>query len=206
MLTGVTPKAYAAANRTQRARTELANGKSVTEAIYGAGFNSSGRFYESVAQQLGMTPTAFRNGGPKTNIHFAMGKSSLGSILVAATEKGICAIFLGDDPDTLARELHTRFPKAHIRNADASFSQVGCASCEAGREPGSGDRFAARRSRYCLPVESMGCTPSNPGRQDLQLHRGRPPDRPPHRGACGRGGLRRQPSGDRHSLSPRRPH
>ena len=74
MLTGVTPKAYAAANRTQRARTELANGKSVTEAIYGAGFNSSGRFYESVAQQLGMTPTAFRNGGSENEYPLCHGE------------------------------------------------------------------------------------------------------------------------------------
>lgn len=122
MVTGVTPKAYAAAKRAQRVRGELANGKSVTEAIYGAGFNSSGRFYESAARELGMTPTAFRAGGAGVSIHFTIGKSSLGSVLVAATEKGICAIFLGDDPDELTHELQGRFPLARISPADRAFS------------------------------------------------------------------------------------
>ena len=81
------------------ARSNSSNGKSVTEAIYGAGFNSNGRFYESAARELGMTPSTFRNGGAGMTIRFAVGKSSLGQVLVAATEKGICAIFLGDDPE-----------------------------------------------------------------------------------------------------------
>lgn len=122
-LTGVTPRAYAASTRARRVRGELSNGKSVTEAIYGAGFNSSGRFYESAARELGMTPTSFRNGGAGVSIRFAVGESSLGRVLVAATEKGLCAIFLGDDPDTLARELRDRFPKARIRAGDESFSR-----------------------------------------------------------------------------------
>jgi AraC family transcriptional regulator, regulatory protein of adaptative response / methylated-DNA-[protein]-cysteine methyltransferase len=122
-LTGVTPKAYAAAHRARRVRGELRNGKSVTESIYGAGFNSSGRFYESTARQLGMTPTSFRGGGAGVSIRFAVGQSSLGRVLVAATEKGVCAVFLGDDPDALARELRDRFPKALIRPADEPFNR-----------------------------------------------------------------------------------
>ena len=112
-ITGVTPKAYAAAQRARRVREELPWNATVTEAIYGAGFNSNGRFYATSAEVLGMTPTAFRAGGPGTSIRFAVGECSLGSILVAATDKGVCAILLGDDPDRLVRDLQDRFPKAH---------------------------------------------------------------------------------------------
>jgi AraC family transcriptional regulator of adaptative response/methylated-DNA-[protein]-cysteine methyltransferase len=123
IVTGVTPKAYAAAHRAQRVRDELAHGATVTEAIYGAGFHSNGRFYESSTEQLGMTPRAFRSGGKGTSIRFAIGESSLGSVLVAATDKGVCAIFLGDDPDALARELQDRFPHARIVGGDSTFDR-----------------------------------------------------------------------------------
>ena len=98
-VTGVTPKAYASAHRGKRVRDELAHSDSVTSAIYGAGFNSNGRFYAAASDLLGMTPTEFRAGGDGTVIRFAVGECSLGSILVAATDKGVCAIELGDDPD-----------------------------------------------------------------------------------------------------------
>ncbi len=121
--TGVTPKAYAAAQRMRRVRDELTKGATVTEAIYGAGFNSNGSFYATSTEQLGMTPTAFRAGGAGVSIRFAVGACSLGSVLVAASDKGVCAIFLGDDPDALARELQDRFPKAEIGGGDAAFDR-----------------------------------------------------------------------------------
>ncbi len=93
-LTGVTPKAYAAAHRARRVRDELSWASTVTEAIYDAGFNSSSRFYALASEVLGMTPTDFRSGGDGTTIRFAVGKCSLGSILVAATDKGVCAILV----------------------------------------------------------------------------------------------------------------
>jgi AraC family transcriptional regulator, regulatory protein of adaptative response / methylated-DNA-[protein]-cysteine methyltransferase len=122
--TGVTPKAYADAHRARRMAGELAGSGTVTEAIYGAGFNSSGRFYAASSERLGMTPTAFRNGGHGTTIRFAVAESSLGSILVAATEKGVCAISLGDDPDGLVRALEDRFPKAQLVGGDAAFEAL----------------------------------------------------------------------------------
>jgi AraC family transcriptional regulator of adaptative response/methylated-DNA-[protein]-cysteine methyltransferase len=121
--TGVTPKAYAVAQRSQRARNELAEGATVTEAIYRAGFHSNGRFYATSTAQFGMTPTAFRSGGGGMAIQFAVGECSLGSVLVAATEHGVCAIFLGDDPDVLARNLQDRFPRAELRAGDAAFDR-----------------------------------------------------------------------------------
>jgi AraC family transcriptional regulator, regulatory protein of adaptative response / methylated-DNA-[protein]-cysteine methyltransferase len=123
-LTGVTPKAYAAAHRAQRVRDELSRADTVTEAIYGAGFHSNGRFYATSSQVLGMTPTNFRSGGHGVSMRFAVGACSLGSILVAATDKGVCAIMLGDDPEALVRDLQDRFPKAQLLGGDADFEDV----------------------------------------------------------------------------------
>ena len=123
-ITGITPRAYAAAHRAQRAREELARSHTVTEAIYGAGFNSSGRFYATATEELGMTPTNFRSGGQGAAIRFAVGACSLGSILVATTDKGVCAIVLGDDPAALVRELQDRFPKARLIGGDKAFAQL----------------------------------------------------------------------------------
>ncbi len=122
--TGVTPRAYADAQRARRVRGELARGETVTRAIYGAGFNSNGRFYATADQRLGMTPSAFRRGGSGAVIRFAVGECSLGAILVAATAKGICAILLGDDPDALARSLQDQFPQAELIGADRDFERL----------------------------------------------------------------------------------
>jgi AraC family transcriptional regulator, regulatory protein of adaptative response / methylated-DNA-[protein]-cysteine methyltransferase len=124
MRTGLTPKGYAAAHRSRRVRDELTRRGTVTEAIYGAGFNSNSRFYESSNEVLGMTPKTFRAGGSGTSIRFAVGESWLGPILVAASDKGICAILLGDDPDELVRDLQDRFPKAQLIGGDAEFEQL----------------------------------------------------------------------------------
>ena len=97
-ITGLTPKAYAAAHRAERVREELAKGHSVTEAMYDAGFNSSGRFYEKSQDMLGMTPTHYREGGTNEEIRFAIGQTSLGAILVASSTKGVVSILIGDDP------------------------------------------------------------------------------------------------------------
>ena len=84
----------------------------MTEAIHESGFNSSGRFYAELAAVLGMTPSDFRNGGANADMRFAIGECSLGSILVAASDKGICAIFLGDDPDDLVRDAAGSLPES----------------------------------------------------------------------------------------------
>lgn len=120
-ITGVTPKAYAVAHRAQRVRDELPKHGTVTEAIYDAGFNSNGRFYAKSAAVLGMAPAKFRSGGAGESIRFAVGECSLGAILVATTERGICAITLGEDPDALLRDLQDRFPKAKLVGGDKDF-------------------------------------------------------------------------------------
>jgi AraC family transcriptional regulator of adaptative response/methylated-DNA-[protein]-cysteine methyltransferase len=120
-VTGLTPRAYKAARRAESARRELQDAGSVTEAIYGAGFSGPSRFYAASPAMLGMRPSAYRAGGSGETIRFAVGEISLGSILVAATERGVCAILLGDEPDELARDLQDRFPKAEIVGGDEAF-------------------------------------------------------------------------------------
>ncbi|MDE2228102.1 MAG: bifunctional DNA-binding transcriptional regulator/O6-methylguanine-DNA methyltransferase Ada [Alphaproteobacteria bacterium] len=121
---GLTPRGYAAACRARRLHAELPRAGSVTEAIYGAGFGSSGRFYAVSETLLGMRPRAFRAGGVGAAIRFAVGQCSLGAVLVAATAKGVCAIMLGDDPDRLVRELQDRFPKAQLVGGNAAFERL----------------------------------------------------------------------------------
>ena len=123
-VTGLTPRGYAAAQRMRRVRAELDRCATVTGAIYEAGYNSTGRFYENSNRALGMTPTTYRAGGTNVEIHFAVGECFLGSILVAATDRGVCAILMGDDPDRLARDLQDRFPRAHLIGGDAGFEQL----------------------------------------------------------------------------------
>jgi len=123
-VTGLTPKAYAAAHRAGKVREELARGGTVTDAIYGAGYNSNSRFYEESDRVLGMTPSRYRAGGSGTHIRFAVGECSLGAILVAQSDRGVCAILMGDDPDALVRDLQDRFPRAELVGGDAAFEQL----------------------------------------------------------------------------------
>lgn len=122
--TGLTPKAYASAQRARRLREALAGDTAtVTDAIYDAGFQSSSRFYATSDARLGMAASAWRKGGQGERIRFAVGQSQLGAILVAQSARGICAIFLGDDADALVRDLQDQFPRAELVGADAAFEQ-----------------------------------------------------------------------------------
>lgn len=122
--TGTTPREYAVAARAERMRTALEHSRSVSAAMHEAGYSSSSRLYEQSTQRLGMTPSRAKRGGGGETIRFAVGETSMGSILVAATEHGICAIQLGDDPDALVRALDERFPKATLVGDDASFAET----------------------------------------------------------------------------------
>lgn len=118
----LTPRSYAAACRARRLRDGLAHAATVTTAIYDAGFNSSGRFYADADAILGMTPKTYRAGGAGIEVRFATGQCSLGAILVAATDKGVCAIALGDDPEALVHDLRDRFPAARLIENDSDFA------------------------------------------------------------------------------------
>jgi AraC family transcriptional regulator of adaptative response/methylated-DNA-[protein]-cysteine methyltransferase len=96
----------------------------VTQAIYGAGFNSNGRFYATSSEVLGMTPSQFRSGAPNSEIKFAIGDCSLGSVLVAASDKGVCAILFGDNAEDLTRDLKKQFPRARFIGDDPAFERL----------------------------------------------------------------------------------
>ncbi|TDV72844.1 bifunctional DNA-binding transcriptional regulator/O6-methylguanine-DNA methyltransferase Ada [Pseudomonas sp. LP_7_YM] len=123
-VTGLTPKAWANAHRADRVRSRLGDTSTVTEALYDAGFNSNSRFYEASDRLLGMKPSDYRKGGSNAEIRFAVGECFLGSILVAQSQKGVCAILLGDDPDHLVRELQDQFHNATLIGGDAQFEQL----------------------------------------------------------------------------------
>lgn len=123
-VTGLTPKAYAEARRAARAREGLAAGRSVTESFLDAGYGSSSRFYARSTARLGMTPRVYRAGAPGVSIRFAVGACSLGAVLVAATDRGVCAVALGDDPEALVHDLEQRFPRATLRGGDAAFETL----------------------------------------------------------------------------------
>ncbi|MFD1197815.1 bifunctional DNA-binding transcriptional regulator/O6-methylguanine-DNA methyltransferase Ada [Brucella gallinifaecis] len=119
--TGLTPKAYADAHRAEKMRAVLKDNARITDAIYEAGYNSSSRFYEASDRILGMNPKAFKSGGENEIIHFAIGQSALGAVLVAVSGKGVCAILMGDDPQELIIDLERRFSKAQLVGADRDF-------------------------------------------------------------------------------------
>lgn len=124
-VTGLTPKAYAQAQRGKALREALARpGAKVVNAAFDAGFNAASRFYDSAETLLGMTPAQYRDGGARARIDFAIAQCSLGALLVARSQRGLCAIALGDDPDVLLRELQDRFPRAELVGGDAAFEQL----------------------------------------------------------------------------------
>ena len=121
--TGVTPRAYALAHRAARVRRALTANARVTDAIYDAGFGSAGPFYAAADRTLGMTPSAFRDGGRGTYIRYGVERCSLGAILAAASDRGVCAIWLGDDADTLVAQLARHFPQASLAPRDDEFAR-----------------------------------------------------------------------------------
>ena len=123
-VTGLTPKDYGNAHRARRIRKELQRNGNISHAIFAAGYCSNSRFYEKSNQLLGMTPSRYRAGGTGADIYFAVGECSMGSILVACSEKGVCAILLGDNPEALVRELQDNFPNSSLIGADQDFEQL----------------------------------------------------------------------------------
>ncbi len=123
-LTGISPKAYAAGKRSDKLRTLLQSGQSVTDAMYESGYGSPSRLYEHSDARLGMRPSRFQSGGSGERIQFALGVCSLGDVLVAATQKGVCAIDLGDCPEQLLQRLQERFADAELVGGDQAFEQL----------------------------------------------------------------------------------
>jgi AraC family transcriptional regulator of adaptative response/methylated-DNA-[protein]-cysteine methyltransferase len=120
--TGITPKAYATARRAERTRQRLVAGASVTDAAYEAGFASTGPFYAEARWRLGMTPSTYQAGGRGERVRLAVTSSSLGAVVVAATDRGVCAVELGDDPDEVLGVVAARFPHAELVGDDPDLT------------------------------------------------------------------------------------
>lgn len=117
-LLGISPREYADTLRVGAFKTRLRQGDSVSEAIYAAGYGSSSRLYERSDAQLGMAPTIYRSGGKGMQIGYTIVESPLGRLLVAATERGVCAVSLGDDDEMLEYELRAEYTQAEITRDD----------------------------------------------------------------------------------------
>ena len=176
----------------------------MTEAIYDAGFNSGGRFTRSSDALLGMTPTDYRaGGGAYDNAFRGRGGCTLGSVLVAQSARGVCAIFLGDDPAALVRNLEERFPRATIVGGDAAFEPGCCQGRERrGGSPGIRSGCTAGRARHGVSAACMAGAATDSGRVDRKLtpilqsesmHR--------HQRTRGGASVRREPGGSRNTVS-----
>jgi AraC family transcriptional regulator, regulatory protein of adaptative response / methylated-DNA-[protein]-cysteine methyltransferase len=121
---GVSPRQYLAARRFGNFKQLLRNGESVTNALYDSGFNSSSRLYEHAAEELGMTPATYSRGGRGVNISYTTVASSMGRLLVAMTERGVCAVRMGDSDAELEKDLREEFPHAQLKRADSMHESV----------------------------------------------------------------------------------
>jgi AraC family transcriptional regulator of adaptative response/methylated-DNA-[protein]-cysteine methyltransferase len=122
-LTGVSPKEYAAARRAGRLKARLRGGDTVSRATYEAGYGSSSRVYEQSDTHLGMTPATYRRGGLGAHIRSAVVGTSFGRLLVAATERGVCAVMLGDDDESLEAALAEEYPNATVERSPAEIGE-----------------------------------------------------------------------------------
>jgi AraC family transcriptional regulator of adaptative response/methylated-DNA-[protein]-cysteine methyltransferase len=122
-VTGLRPRELAEALRLARFKKMLRAGKSITDALYETGYGSSSRVYERSNAQLGMTPATYRKGGMGMKIGYSIAKSTLGKVLVAATNRGVSAVYLGDAETKLVQELKDEYPRAELVPADESFER-----------------------------------------------------------------------------------
>jgi AraC family transcriptional regulator of adaptative response/methylated-DNA-[protein]-cysteine methyltransferase len=123
-LIGLTPAQYIRARKSERLKGELKRGETVSRATFGAGYGSSSRVYDTAGAQLGMTPATYRRGGEGMRIEYAFAETSLGTLLVAATTRGVCAVKLGDDATALETDLAEEYPAATRARVSAPSSSL----------------------------------------------------------------------------------
>jgi AraC family transcriptional regulator of adaptative response/methylated-DNA-[protein]-cysteine methyltransferase len=124
-LLGLTPAQYTRARKSERLKDELKRGETVSRATFGAGYGSSSRVYGTADAQLGMTPATYRRGGAGAHIDYVITNTSLGSLLVAATDRGVCAVTLGDDATSLEEALEREYPAATRARLADPLSSLG---------------------------------------------------------------------------------
>jgi AraC family transcriptional regulator of adaptative response/methylated-DNA-[protein]-cysteine methyltransferase len=121
---GISPRQYVTARKFGNFKHLVREGESVTNALYDSGFNSSSRVYEQAAEELGMTPGTYGRGGRGVTIDYTIASSPLGRLLVAVTERGVCAVRMSDSDAELEQDLRAEFPEATIERADASLRKT----------------------------------------------------------------------------------
>jgi AraC family transcriptional regulator of adaptative response/methylated-DNA-[protein]-cysteine methyltransferase len=144
---GVSPAEYLRVGRGERFKAELRGGETVSRATFGAGYGSSSRAYADAAAQLGMTPASYRRGGRGMTVRFTVAHTALGHVLVAGTDRGLCAVSIGDDPAALERELRAEYPAASVERADVS---------------GAGDPLATWADAVVAYLDARGAPPAAP--------------------------------------------
>lgn len=145
--TGLSPREYQAARRTQQVKSRLRAGTDVTTSLYDAGYGSASRLYEAADQQLGMTPATYGKGGAGERIQFTVADSPLGTMLVAATERGLCAVSFGEDAGILERDLRDEFHAAELRRDDAALREFVASIV---------DGLTAQTTLFDLPLDIRG--------------------------------------------------
>jgi AraC family transcriptional regulator of adaptative response/methylated-DNA-[protein]-cysteine methyltransferase len=158
-VTGVTPRELAEALRLERFKRLLREGKGITEALYETGYGSSSRVYERSNAQLGMTPATYRKGGTGMKIGYTMAKSALGKVLVAATGRGVSAVYLGDAEAALVKELKAEYPNAEIAPATDAYQRWVKEIVE---------RIAGKTPRMDVPLDLQGTAFQRRVWQELQ--------------------------------------
>jgi len=146
-VTGLTPHAWQKALRAKRLREQLNEGEGVTRAVFEAGYQSGSNFYQQANEVLGMTAKQYRRGGARATIQFVVGSCRLGEFLVAQSERGICAILLGNDAQSLIHELETLFPNSSLDVGDESFAERVAQVVSALEHPGQ---------QVALPLDIQG--------------------------------------------------
>jgi AraC family transcriptional regulator of adaptative response/methylated-DNA-[protein]-cysteine methyltransferase len=120
---GISPRQYLAARKIDNFKTLVRKGESVTSSLYESGFNSSSRLYEHAAEELGMTPATYSRGGRGVNISYTIAASPLGQLLVAVTDRGVCAVRMADSDAELEKDLREEFPNAQLKRDDSALSE-----------------------------------------------------------------------------------
>jgi AraC family transcriptional regulator of adaptative response/methylated-DNA-[protein]-cysteine methyltransferase len=120
---GISPRQYLAARKIDSFKTLVRKGESVTTSLYESGFNSSSRLYEHAAEELGMTPATYSRGGRGVNISYTITASPMGRLLVAVTERGVCAVRMADNDAELEKDLRVEFPNAALKRDDSALRE-----------------------------------------------------------------------------------
>jgi AraC family transcriptional regulator of adaptative response/methylated-DNA-[protein]-cysteine methyltransferase len=160
--TGITPHAYLAAARARRVRAALPLSGTIADAMYSSGFNSGGHFYAAATEILGMTPKTYRAGGDGTEIRYTVAGSSLGPVLVAATDKGVCGVLTGDEVPALLHQLYAMFRQARLVRADDEFAAAVAAAVREAEPPHLGRELPLRIRRAALAVRVRRAVPAAP--------------------------------------------